>query len=247
MPPRHVFFENLPKPDSPFAKFYKTHDELLIHAFLKRGETEWYDFSSSNLYRKYGEDYYAKFADSAHRRLKSWGMNTIANSSDTAICLQDRTPYAERVECISRFIEGTHGHWWKFRDPFDPSFTEGVRKALEEHGREAHDPWCIGFFVDNEINWGDGDTDLARWTLASPKDQPARIAFMEYLKRKRRGRGGRHRPRASRVHGNHHREVFPEDAGDIEGIRSAAALPRLPFRRRPGARGGDLRAILRHH
>ena len=184
MPPRHVFFENLPAPDSPFAKFYKTHDELLVPAYLKRGETEWYDFSSSNLYRKYGEDYYAKFADSAHRRLRSWGMNTIANSSDTAICLQDRTPYAERVECISRFIEGACGHWWKFRDPFDPSFTEGVRKALEEHGREAHDPWCIGFFVDNEINWGDGDTDLARWTLASPEDQPARVAFMAYLEEK---------------------------------------------------------------
>ena len=181
MPPRHCFFENLPAPDSPFARFYKTHDELLVHAYLKRNETEWYDFSSSNLYRKYGEDYYGRFADSAHRRLRSWGMNTIANSSDVAICLQDRTPYAERVECLSRFIEGSHGSWWKFRDPFDPSFTEGVRKALEEHGREAHDPWCIGFFIDNEINWGDGETDLARWTLASPEDQPARRAFMDFL------------------------------------------------------------------
>lgn len=181
MPPRHAFFENLPAEDSPFAKFYKTHDELLVGAYLKRGETEWYDFSSSNLYRKYGDGYYAKFADSCHRRLRSWGMNTIANSSDTAICLDDRTPYAERVECVSRFIEGSRGNWWKFRDPYDPSFTEGVRQALEEHGREAHDPWCIGFFVDNEIVWGDGDTDLARWTLASSEDQPARKVFMKFL------------------------------------------------------------------
>ena len=181
LPPRHCFFEGLPPKGSPFARFYETHDDLLVPAYLKRGETEWYDFSSSNLYRKYGGDYYARFADMAHRRLRSWGLNTIANGSDVAICLQDRTPYAERVECISRFVEGARGAWWKFRDPFDPSFTEGVRKALEEHGREAHDPWCIGFFVDNEINWGDGETDLARWVLASPEDQPARRAFLAFL------------------------------------------------------------------
>ncbi len=181
MPPRHCFFENLPKPDSPFAKFYRTHDELLVQFYLNRGETEWYDFSSSNLYRKYGADYYGKFADVAHRRLRSWGANTIANSSDVRICLMDRTPYAERIECLSRPIAAAKGGWWKFRDPWDPSFTEGVRAALEAHGREAHDPWCIGFFVDNELGWGDGETDLARWTLASPDDQPAKIEFLKRL------------------------------------------------------------------
>ncbi|MCQ2388207.1 MAG: hypothetical protein MJ138_00660 [Kiritimatiellae bacterium] len=181
MPPRHCFFENLPKPDSPFARFFKTHDELLVDFYLDRGETEWYDFSSSNLYRKYGEGYYETFADLAHRRLRSWGLNTIANSSDVKICLMDRTPYAERIECHSRPIAAAQGGWWKFRDPWDPSFVEGARKALEKHGREAHDPWCIGFFVDNELGWGDGETDLARWTLASPDDQPAKIEFLKRL------------------------------------------------------------------
>ena len=181
MPPRHCFFESLPAADSPFAAFYKTHDELLVSFYLKRGETEWYDFSSSNLRRKYGENYYDVFADLAHVRLRSWGANTIANSSDVKICLRDRTPYAERVECQSRPIAAAKGGWWKFRDPWDASFTEGVRKALEAHGREAHDPWCIGFFVDNELGWGDGDTDLARWTLDSPDDQPAKVEFLRRL------------------------------------------------------------------
>ena len=99
-----------------------------------------------------------------HRRLRSWGANTIANSSDVAICLMDRTPYAERVECQSRPIAGSHGQWWKFRDPWDESFKQGVAAALAAHGREAHDPWCIGFFVDNEINWGGTPTQLAEWT-----------------------------------------------------------------------------------
>lgn len=186
--PRDCFFENLPPaPDSPaatpFSKFWTTHDELLWPFFLARGETRVYDFSSANLYRKYGEDYYAKFSDLAHRRIKSWGANTIANSSDLSICLMDRTPYAERVECESRRIAGSHGQWWKFRDPWDEGFATGVTATLEEHGREAHDPWCIGFFVDNEINWG-GPTDLAKWILQSPADQPAKIAFADWLERK---------------------------------------------------------------
>ena len=185
---RDCFFAELPPaPDAPGAtplsKFWTTHDDLLWPFFLARGETRVYDFSSANLYRKYGEDYYEKFSDLVHRRLRSWGANTIANSSDLAICLMDRTPYAERVECQSRPIAGSHGMWWKFRDPWDESFAKGVTAALEAHGREAHDPWCIGFFVDNEINWG-GTTDIAKWILQSPADQPAKVAFADWIEKK---------------------------------------------------------------
>ena len=52
---------------------------------------------------------------------------------------------------------------------------------LEKHGREAHDAWCIGFFIDNEIQWGRKDTDLAEWTLQSPDDQPAKIEFLRRI------------------------------------------------------------------
>jgi hypothetical protein len=183
-PDRDCLFEGLPAKGDPLAKFYDTYDALLLPFYLKRGETRRYDFSAANLYRKYGEDWFAKFSDSCHRRLRSWGANTIANSSDLKICLQDRTPYAERIECQSRPIAGSWGHWAKFRDPFDPSFTEGVTKALAEHGREAHDPWCIGFFIDNEIQWGARHEDLARWTLWSPGSQPAKMEFVNRLKAK---------------------------------------------------------------
>ena len=181
LPDRDCLFEALPKAGTPLAQFYDTYDSLLLPFYLKREETRRYDFSSANLYRKYGEDWFAKYSDSCHRRLKSWGANTIANSSDLRICLQDRTPYAERVECQSRPIEGSWGSWFKFRDPFDPSFSEGVTKALAEHGREAHDKWCIGFFIDNEIQWGSKHEDLARWTLWSPDDQPAKVEFLKRL------------------------------------------------------------------
>ena len=181
MPDRDCLFSDLPKKGEPLAQFYDTYDALLLPFYLKRGQTRRFDFSAANLYRKYGERWFEKYSDSCHRRLRSWGCNTIANSSDLRICLQDRTPYAERVEVASRPIAGSWGAWFKFRDPFDPSFRTACLAALAEHGREAHDPWCIGFFIDNEIQWGAKHEDLARWTLWSPDDQPAKVEFVKRL------------------------------------------------------------------
>jgi len=178
---RDFYFTDLPKEGTPFAKFYTTRDELLYPYYVKRDIKRTYDFSSANCYRKYGERYYEIFAELAHRRLRSWGMNTIANSSDKKICQMDRTPYTDRFELKSKPIAGSHDGWWPFRDPFDPSFRDDVRRQMELHKQEMDDPWCFGFFVDNELSWGT-ETDLAAWTLESPADQAAKVEFMKRMK-----------------------------------------------------------------
>jgi len=53
--------------------------------------------------------------------------------------------------------------------------------------RYRDDPWCLGYFIDNEISWGSGETDrghfgLAYGALAEGKDSPAKQAFVEQLK-----------------------------------------------------------------
>ncbi|MBM3213192.1 beta-agarase, partial [Candidatus Poribacteria bacterium] len=58
------------------------------------------------------------------------------------------------------------------------------RKSMSrQQGRSAGDPWCIGYFVDNEIAWGD-EVSLAIATLLSPPEQPAKGVFIEDLKAK---------------------------------------------------------------
>ena len=47
----------------------------------------------------------------------------------------------------------------------------------------AGDPWCIGYFSDNEMSWGD-DTSLALGTLQSPPEQVAKQMFVADLKAK---------------------------------------------------------------
>jgi len=180
---REYFYTALPEAGTPFAEFYTTHDTLLYPYYVKRGIKKTYDFSSSNLMRKYGENWRNKFGDMVHRRLMSWGLNSIANSSDRSICLMDRTPYCDRIELKSPDIEGSRDGWWKFKDPFHPEFRTSFRKQLLNRKSELEDPWCLGFFVDNELSWG-GPGALAEWTLQSPPEQPAKREFVDRLKKK---------------------------------------------------------------
>jgi hypothetical protein len=81
-------------------------------------------------------------------------------------------------------IEGSAGYWRKFPDPFDPSFRRALdRRLRREKAKSAGDPWCIGYFVDNELGWGD-ELSLAVAALASPSDQPAKGAILADLKKK---------------------------------------------------------------
>jgi len=181
---REYYFEYLPSTEDEFSKFYYTYDELLKPYYTARNIKKTYDFSSANLYRKYGDNYKDVFADLAHRRLASWGLNTIANSSDKDICHMSKTPYIERIEINqSPVLHGTSGIWWKFRDPFDPEFANEVRRKLTEAKPQLDDPWCVGYFVDNELNWGD-DKYLARCSVNAPARDAVKQAMTDCFHKK---------------------------------------------------------------
>jgi hypothetical protein len=181
---REHYFQNLPKANSLFSTFYG-RGGWAPHGYYKdHSPYRTYDFSQTNLLRKYGPEWQQKFADITHRRLKSWGLNTIANWSDSKIYLMRKTPYVATISYSARNIEGSQGYWGKFFDVFDPSFRRSLRQRLErEKDTSASDPWCIGYFVHNELSWGD-DTSLAVASLISPPDQPAKKVFIEDLKAK---------------------------------------------------------------
>lgn len=178
---REPYFCDLPNQDSPFAQFYgrgswAPHGYYSTHTPYKT-----YDFGRANLLRKYGDDFETAFADTAHRRFESWGINTIGNWSDERVYLLRLTPYVATIHFDARKLEGSEGYWGKFYDVFDASFQDNLRKRLEtERSKTAGDPWCIGYFVHNELAWGD-DTSLAVAALVSPADQPAKTVFIDDL------------------------------------------------------------------
>jgi hypothetical protein len=178
---REAWFENFPGADPKFAGFRSRGFALKGHYAGRNPEC--FSFAAANLMRKYGADYVAQYPAVVHRRLRSWGLNTVANWSDARTYLTRQTPYTDTIGSHgAKQIEGSEGYWGKFPDVFDPSFQQSIRTAMQaKKGKSAGDPWCIGYFSDNEMSWGD-ETSLALATLKSPPQQAAKSAFLTDLK-----------------------------------------------------------------
>lgn len=178
---REHYFAGLPDRNSPFASFYG-RGSWAPHGYYQGKSYETFNFTGANLLRKYGDDWEAVHSALCHQRLRSWGMNTIANWSDEDIYLMRKTPYAVSISVSHKPIEGSEGYWGKFPDPFEPTFRTNLdRRLAAEKDKSAGDPWCLGYFVDNEIAWGE-ELSLATAALASPPQQAAKQAFVADLK-----------------------------------------------------------------
>jgi hypothetical protein len=112
------------------------------------------DFLASNLKRKYGDNWKGIATEIVHKRLRSWGINTIGNWGEEDIYLKRKTPYVASIDTRS---------WIKreFPNIDNPSWRESFETNLKQMVAQTKDaPWCIGYFVDNEIH---GSLDPERW------------------------------------------------------------------------------------
>ncbi|MCY2991765.1 MAG: beta-galactosidase [Planctomycetota bacterium] len=182
---REFYFAELPTDNSPLAKFYGQGSWAPHNYYENKGTYRTLNFRGANLQRKYGTGWQQKAAEVSHQRLRSWAMNTIANWSDSQICLMRKTPYVVSAGSSgAKSIEGSSGYWGKFPDPFDPSFRAAIERRMSfERDRSVGDPFCIGYFVDNELGWGD-KLSLAKAALASPPEQAAKLVFLKDLETK---------------------------------------------------------------
>lgn len=181
---RENYFEELPDKEGPYGEFYGRSRGSSRHFYKEFGPHETYNFTGSNLRLKFGDDWENEFNRLAHARLRSWGMNTFANASSRDLYMEGQTPYVATVWVRgTRKIEASSGYQGPFHDVFDPSFRKSLKRSLSYKKEEAKDPWCLGFFIENELSWGrDGSLSVA--ALASPADQPAKIEFISDLKAK---------------------------------------------------------------
>lgn len=186
---REGYFSWLPAKDDPvFGKFWGKVGWPASHGFYKdpaHVPYETFDFACANALRKYGADWRRICAERAHDRIRAWGLNTIANWSDPGVYGLRKTPYTAMFNTRGPVIEGSSGWWGKLRDPFAPEFVENAKKrAAAEAKRTGEDPWCVGWFVDNELSWGNDDRELGRAVLRSPAKQPAKVAARAMLEKK---------------------------------------------------------------
>jgi hypothetical protein len=186
---REKMFTWLPAEGDALAR-HSGHAEGLIRGPVKQGRV--FNFFACNLERKYGRDYEKVWYDLAGDRLRSWGFNTIANWSDGRLYGNGRMPYTATTDVGGphRRVSSGEDYWGKMHDPFDPMFRQDVAAGINRlAGRIKDDPFCVGWFVDNELSWGGWGDDggrygLALGALAEAGDSPAKQALLTQLKTK---------------------------------------------------------------
>ena len=89
-------------------------------------------------------------------------------------------PRAAAVPSRSRAAAGTGASSPTRLTLFRAAIT---RRMHGERDTSAGDPFCIGYFVDNEFGWGD-EVSLAEAALASPPEQAAKQVFLKDLETK---------------------------------------------------------------
>ncbi len=187
---REQMFAKLPSREEPLGRHFGQIEGGVHSGPVKQGTT--YDFFAANLERKYGRDFAAPWYDLALRRLRSWGFNTIGNWSDWRLYRNGKVAYVATAHISGDHARISSGsdYWGQMHDPFDPRFRESVAASLKGVAAAVgDDPWCIGYFVDNELSWGGGGEEggrygLAYGALAQDGRSHAKRAFINMLRAK---------------------------------------------------------------
>lgn len=184
---REHYFEALPASDDPiFSVCYgRAEPRHSYYKTLGKKYISTYNFCLANILRKYGPDGKRIYADLMPRRLRSWGFNTMGNWSFPENYRNKKFPYAiHLVPQQPLVLSGDTGHWVDFVDVFSSEFEKGLERRLNgELASTLKDPFCIGYFVGNELSWGH-EWKLANSVLCSKPTQPAKLAFAAFLKEK---------------------------------------------------------------
>ena len=156
---RRHYFEWLPDEDPEVSRF-------LSGTMYTVGEL--------NLWRKYGDDYRQIYKERALQRMRSWSLNTLGGwqSTDSGGPMEGKLPYTITINTGPLLSE-------KIPNPFHPGFRTGVRSALAANPNTWGDPFCIGYFVDNELRWTVNAVFDASLNSA---DEHAKNAFIDLLR-----------------------------------------------------------------
>ena len=142
-------------------------------------------FTIWNLEKKFGrKDFDDEYYDFVLKRFDSWGLNTIGNWSAGDLTVKSRKPYVmsvlERAKGVKRMQK------FQLYDFSAPDFEQNFRAAIRERfvtdralAHAAKDPMCIGFFVDNELQFHRWIPDVGEGRAAAGVDLYFRICREE--------------------------------------------------------------------
>lgn len=143
------------------------------------GEKAWgLSLYRANLIRKWGPDEYRRwYLERAIARQLAWGFTSIGNWADHDLFAFRRLPYFStgpsfwemKVPYVAKLIH----------DVYHPDFEKEAHGNASALARYRNDPWLVGHFVSNEVDWVG-----FHGVLALPAHQPAKRVFLAQLKRR---------------------------------------------------------------
>jgi hypothetical protein len=138
---------------------------------------------------KYGSE--EKWGDSAVQGLLSWGFTSLGANSSPGVRYKGlaHTEFAAlgssfaQIDYITKPI-----NWTGFPNVFSPKFEEYcIKQARERCSLHKDDPWLIGYFIDNELEWfgkSGREWGLVDDIFRLPQGNSAKLAFVKFLQNK---------------------------------------------------------------
>ena len=136
-----------------------------------------------NVAAKFGSE--GVWAASALERLTAWGFNALPAGHSVSL----------RHRGLPHFLFAAFGtnfakhewicqpiHWTGFPDVFSPRWETHCRTLAEKLAKEGRgDPWCVGTFLDNELEWYGKKGHLVDEVFQLGPGQPAKKALYDWL------------------------------------------------------------------
>ncbi len=140
-----------------------------------------------NCEKKYGS--IGPWAESTTRRLRDWGFNLLGAGNIPEVRYKGlaHTLFASFGATFagrSALVEKVH--WTGFPNVFDPLWPKYCRARAEELCKpNRNDPWLLGYFLDNELEWygkSHTETGIFADTMKWPADHTGKRALVDFLK-----------------------------------------------------------------
>ncbi|HEX2999209.1 MAG TPA: beta-galactosidase, partial [Armatimonadota bacterium] len=140
-----------------------------------------------NVAQKYGSD--EKWAANATARLKQWGFNSLGAGCAISARHQGMAhttflSLGSAFSSVSDIVPKVH--WTGFPNVFHPRFASWCeRRARQICTPEREDPWLLGYFLDNELEWygkNGSEIGMVDEVFKKPATHSAKQALIRFLR-----------------------------------------------------------------
>lgn len=136
-----------------------------------------------NMEAKFGSS--EKWAESTSERLREWGFNTVAAGHHPSLRHKGLVhilfaSFGSRFARQKYLVEPIN--WTGFPDVFDPGWERSckiIARGIEEQSKD--DPWCLGTFLDNELEWYGKHGRMVDEIFKLPADSSGKQALWRWM------------------------------------------------------------------